>query len=312
LTAGHGLDYHFTMTADELRWQLADLQTSPPVATPELVRRPRVELRGDRLVWWMIYGTGEGSSGGSIKPPRDLLERFTRLADAPDQDIAAFASRFGVLGICEHGAPASHSPGCRPLRCDREGGGQDYYAWEPISAWRHYSGQTRAALNVAACLHDGKAGTAEDWQRIYARTTIALAGEPVPWWPRDRHDSFLLAGERFMLGQVLNELLHIAGVSPVVEWHRPKPQIVLSGGGLFGQVVVRLAMAVVRTSGLAICSGCGAAYSPERRPAPGRRTYCLTCRERGIPQRDAQRAYRAGESKRRRKTANAKRTPRKP
>jgi hypothetical protein len=58
------------------------------------------------------------------KAAPDLLERFCRIAEAPDTAAAvvAFASRWGLLGLCEHGLPCRHSDICRlghrPRRLD--------------------------------------------------------------------------------------------------------------------------------------------------------------------------------------------------
>ena len=52
--------------------------------------------------------------------------------------------------------------------------------------------------------------------------------------------------------------------------------------GLFGALVVQLALAIAKTDGLTLRSACGMTYLPGRRPNPKRRRYCSPCRA-GVP-----------------------------
>ena len=47
-------------------------------------------------------------------PLSRCLASFAQLADGSDQAILRFATRWGPLGICEHGKPAAHAD-CEPL-----------------------------------------------------------------------------------------------------------------------------------------------------------------------------------------------------
>jgi len=62
--------------------------------------------------------------------------------------------------------------------------------------------------------------------------------------------------------------------------------------GLFGALVVQLALAIAKTDGLTLRSACGMTYLPGRRPNPKRRRYCSPCRAGGAPLRDAAADYR--------------------
>ena len=65
---------------------------------------------------------------GRLRPlPKDLLARFVKLQDASDSAIHRFAVRWGLLGLCEHGWPASHKSSC---------GAADS---EPTEAWRTWA-----------------------------------------------------------------------------------------------------------------------------------------------------------------------------
>ena len=64
-----------------------------------------------------------------------------------------------------------------------------------------------------------------------------------------------------------------------------------SAGGtrLFGTLACQLLFTITRVTGVAVCSACAAIYTPTRRPRPDQRRYCRSCRDGGVPQRDAQR-----------------------
>jgi hypothetical protein len=90
---------------------------------------------------------------------------------------------------------------------------------------------------------------------------------------------------------VVNQWLQIGGVDIEFAWSGENPEIDLRPRSLVGALAVQLAFAASRTDGLRICSSCGTAYVPERKPARTRRSYCKAC---GIKaaQRDAARDYR--------------------
>ena len=96
-----------------------------------------------------------------------------------------------------------------------------------------------------------------------------------------------------------NYWLRFTGVSPCLEWRRQQPALTLHVGGLFGALAMQLTLAICGTDGLAICSGCGFGYIPNRRPKVNQKNYCQECREKGVPLRDASRAYRARNAKQR-------------
>lgn len=103
-----------------------------------------------KLIW--------GFSAASVATaPASLLEKFLMLHDRPTSDILAFAKRWGVLEICKHGLPCTHS-NCHPLE-DR------LSYWEPIQAWRSFSVQARAVLEIAASLRKGQPASMASWDR---------------------------------------------------------------------------------------------------------------------------------------------------
>ena len=160
-------------------WELASLATEPILAAPQLIRRPRVEVQGDRLVWWI---TNDRDLGQQVAAPADLLLKFSRLATVKPARIREFAAEWGLLCICEHGVPASHNPPPPFL-----GGynGIEYWCswlgwhdrprevdgWEPLAAWAEFAGKAHAILNLAAALHVGRRGTSRTGGR-YTRSRV--------------------------------------------------------------------------------------------------------------------------------------------
>jgi hypothetical protein len=71
----------------------------------------------------------------------------------------------------------------------------------------------------------------------------------------------------------------------------------------FALIVLQQLLAVLRSEGLASCSGCGTPFISNRQPLAGKfvgrqiakRNYCQNCRDAKIPQRDAARDYRRRE-----------------
>jgi hypothetical protein len=117
----------------------------------------------------------------SQKVPPDLLERFCRIADAPDTEAAvvAFAKRWGLLGLCRHGLPPYHrrdssfSP-ITGVRLNR-----DYCKVtlkESFQHWVNFARRFDSMRRIGLDLNRGKPGDNSDWE-------LALADADCP--PRD-------------------------------------------------------------------------------------------------------------------------------
>ncbi len=240
-------------------WDLAGLtdvsgNLGRPLQSNVLAVPARVELERDRLLW--SWGHGDKGPTETRATP-ELLTEFAALPDASDERILRFARRWGVLSICEHGLPASHNPGrlgdhhggCRPLGWTESSPWWD--GWEPLDSWRHFAGQARGLINIAAQVHVEKPGSDADWAIVFRRG----ARKDAPWWHRT------VIADRLMLTQVVNEWLELGRVVPYARWHEPAPQILLVAPGLFGALAGQLLLASVNTRGLAVCSRCGQGYS---------------------------------------------------
>ena len=267
-------------------WELAGLYSEAghlerPVATGCLVIPNVIEIDGGRLHW----DIDDDRPIEQPEPGQGMLNEFLTLQDADDEQIGAYARRWGILGVCHHGVPASHAAFAnaveRPCRLLREE--TDLYAWEPLERWRYFSRQAGAILNLAARLHADQPGRPEDWQQVITRKD-----RPVPWWKPSA-----VRSERIMLGDVATQWITLGNVRPVLTWRstNPGPQVEFGSGGssFFGALACQLMFTIARVDGVAVCSGCGTVYIPPRRPRRDQRRYCPTCRARGVPQRDAQR-----------------------
>ena len=241
-----------------------------------------VELEEEGLCWGM-----DARQPITRRPGPPILRDFVRLADGDGPQIRAYARRWGILGICEHGLPFCHAgneggmPRCRPLR--REDLGWRFDGWEPLERWWHFARQARAMLNLAANLHTDRPGQPEDWQVV-----VHHPKQPVPWWRPS------VEAEWILLSSVVQEWIRIGDVRPVLARGPTQGRQVefgSSAGGarLFETLACQLLFTMTRVTGVAVCSACAAIYTPRRRPRPDQRRYCRSCRDGGVPQRDAQR-----------------------
>ena len=282
-----------------MKWPLGGLTTPEgalerPVSAGQWRVPGFVSVEGTRLLWRFTERNRRVQAG-----PR-LLEDFVNLPEAPDSQIAKYARRWGVLYICKHGMPMMHDPGylsvdlrqsihglvrlsastasqpsvpsptvpspraevrtifgkgCVPLGFGRRGG-----CWEPVELWRGYARVVRSVLNVAAELHRGNRGKAEDWR--------VLDGDPSTTTHKRS-----LKSQKSALSDVIAGWLQLGDVRPESSWI-DNLEVQLSGEGLVGALAIQLFLAVAGSDGLAMCSSCNMPYAPKRRPAPGKRHYC--------------------------------------
>lgn len=293
-------DPYMTRVDLEALWQQADLEVDNPAGMPKPWQRaPRIEIDGDNLRWQYLPMAGDEEiiAFGPIKVlalpvqtgvKSPLLIDFVTLAERSDQQIAAFARKWGLLHPCAHNMPRTHPPlpgeARRGRFCDTVD--PDAVAGaEPLAVWRLWSSMGQAVIRIASRQSIGTTdgvetnGDLSDWQMLLPNDQIRGV------------TSGTLDAAKGRLATVVEMWLRIGAVQPRVDPLKP-PHLVVSGVDLFGAIALQLAMVVTSTTGLAFCAGCGNAFVPNRRPAARRRRYCETCREVGIPLRDASAAYR--------------------
>jgi hypothetical protein len=267
----------------------------------------KVETDGVHLNW--------GRDGARYVQPKDgMLTAFLRLSDASDQEIAAYARRWGVLGLCTHGLPCSHNQYlfgfddgigfCLPVILPRSQG-SPFWFQEPLELWRAWSRKAQALLNIAVQLNQGNRALWEDWNVIKEIRTSGLTdskGIPAEArrlaWMKD------ITSERKEMSEELDTWISRGQVRPRASWNtsathsrtpvawRFSPDTVSRGPNLFGLLALNI-VHTIAGSGSAVCSACARSYPRDRRPDPGRRNYCEECRAKGMPERDAAREYRA-------------------
>jgi hypothetical protein len=249
-----------------------------------------VRVKGDLLVW--RWATPSGGCSHHSPAGAGVLEALLDVTATESIDkgaIIEFAERWGVLGICGHGLPATHRPALnspdgptcspQPVRADRT----RLIDWrqEPLTKWQEIGQRARALLTVAAAVHDEKPAPFDTW-------SDAAWGLPTHSGSERR---FIPAADRQGLADAVNRWLTISAVSVAFEWQDDRSVLTLHPRSLVGAVALQLAMSAARTDGLRLCSNCGRPYVPDRKPAANRRSYCKDCRRRAA-QRDAARDYR--------------------
>lgn len=296
-----------------------------------------VDLSADkrRLVWSLSTETKHSQF---VAADPDVLSQFAELARAntPVEVIRDFARRYGILRICKHGLPATHSdspnnsiyfgeerdfsryPYCRPLGTSF---GNENEGFEPVDRWRFFSRQARAILNVMAQFNLDELGLEEDWKTILEHAN----SDP----GRD------LGQQRLDCVAVVNTWLRVASVIPQIHYdynpfnHRlkhpaleaaPKTRegyrvefetdLFFRGSRLFAYLACQLMTAAVGR-GVGLCSGCGKIYTPpKRKPKRGQNNYCTKC-GRAAATRDASARLRANPEYQRRQKLKKLRTTKK-
>jgi len=184
-----------------------------------------------------------------------------------------------VLGLCEHGLPATHQfgltapVGAAPIECQPTGR-------ETVEQWQAYARGVRALLNIASKVRRGELGRGEDW------LVLGVTSENHP--KQVNHAESLIQN-------FANGLLDLANVRPRVQLNPAKIKISHpASSSFFGILAIQVAQQVSGTDGPLICSSCGKFYQVSvigRMPRAGERNYCSGCSW-TAPKRDAKRDYR--------------------
>jgi hypothetical protein len=171
-----------------------------------------LEVSGCHLVWRQTdYPFVISMAYKDLSGAEDILLQFAKLHNGDPQAIFTFARKWGVLGICKHGLPASHNPYllaqirsdpfCEPFKLGSR------YA-EPLVYWQHYSAQARSLLRIAARLHLGKSGLKKDWDRVFEL-------EPLDCKPDYGTD---VNEDKLMLTLIVNRWIEFGNVRPRFKW----------------------------------------------------------------------------------------------
>ena len=194
------------------------------------------------------------SSRGRVKrrAPNTLLAIFCNIAEAPDTERAvnAFASRWGMLGLCDHGLPYTHNPRCHPNH-------------ETVDAYKALSlclgSLQRIGLEVAV----GRRGDAVDWELT---DSILYPGSP------STLEKSIPARDRLQL--LIERLVSISRLQPRLAWKDGSWVIdfdALEGSNVVAILTLQL-IAGIAHGALRKCRDCPRWFEPN-----GRQVYCAAC-----------------------------------
>ena len=222
------------------------------------------------------------------KPPADLLERFCRIADSDDTDAAveAFARRWGLLGLCEHGLPHL----CEGHTVVR--GSITPCGWTGVESFDHWKRLALASdsmLRIGLALNRGKPGDQNDWE-LAASGICGDAGEELlgDWWaegiaPRLNDDEITrrttkgLRVARIDYAILMRRLIDISHLQPMFETSGRNWNIEMGSTQSMSNIpAILTAQLILRvgSSGKQIkCSACHRWFIPRR----NQRKYCDRC-----------------------------------
>ncbi|MGB3549618.1 MAG: hypothetical protein WA993_02935 [Candidatus Binatus sp.] len=280
--------------------------------TASQVAMPRsLELRGQRLVY---------SVDRKLRriQPDELLDRFIALSDRfnTPADVLSFARRYGPLYLCDHhGIAAYHKPllmNRAPLGPAPIFGVDELfkYDWcgprldsrrpetfsEPIEAWFRLARRASSLLRAANTVRLQGDAPPELWEQVDGFRGSFGKEFGASWKYLDNPSQRLAANlETWLVMAEVCLRVEVQGESLTASLG-PAPLT----GSSFALIATQLLLAIMRSEGLASCSGCAMPYVSNRPPLAGKlvgpqvakRNYCRNCREAGIPQRDASRDYR--------------------
>jgi hypothetical protein len=309
------------MPQDELAWEIANLALAKgPLRVGNWPRPAWVSVDGS-VVRYALADREARGPGGSVwrfaaveERSEAMLRGFVRLADVSDARLPArlrrFAPRWGVLGLCRHGLPATHPITVEMLPLETPCGlWMQPTGTEPVSLWREYARQARAVLDVAAALVSEEVAATELRPGLQSPTaseqeaaawSIALRPFP-PGSTAPPVLGDLLQGpdrvtqRRWLLDRAIARWTNVAGIQLVPDFAGPQP-VRLGVRSLFGALAVQLLFAVVRAPFTRSCAGCGKLFSPSRKPRGDEKSWCPRCKRKEKDHAAASARFRAREA----------------
>ena len=197
-----------------------------------------------------------------------------------------FAERYGPLGLCEHGFPASHNypprygqeDACVPLGWLDKGAPGD--PGEPLDRWLYYVSRACSILELTAALHAGdeiprgavrqlieRDPGAEKLSPSTEKTYIAMIDVRVKTAASDREHA------KREVSWAVDFWLELGNVRPELLWSGEERRLQL-GADTFGALGIQLANTITAAGSIAACSHCGDLIPRFRKPQRGRRVYC--------------------------------------
>ena len=193
------------------------------------------------------------------RAPQNLLDRFCKIAEAPDTERAAikFVSRWGLLGLCEHGLPASH--GCGKVS-------------DTIDAYKAFATCLDAMARVGSELNQGNVGTNLDWELADS----VLCGPDFPPWSSEMRRRTLgdLALARSHFQTLMRRLTDVTHLRPRFCWSGGSWAIDFDSERLPNIPAILTIQLMAKIGGKAMrkCRDCPRWFTPIRR-----QVYCDLC-----------------------------------
>jgi hypothetical protein len=247
-------------------------QVDRRAAVPGWLGPPEVDLDGE----WLLFRYpvrkrrhGKRELGQrTFRAGPGLLTEFVKLDEVPAERILDYARRYGPLGFCRHGDPEHRllPYGCAPAVCTTDS--RQPAVREALQWWRNLAGHAHALLNVAAQLFKGRVD-----DLTLARLNPELLFSARRLRGARRHAALLVA-----YGMEL--WLRLFQVRPRTFYNarHKRFEIRISGApALPGALALQIMLALTRSTGVAVCSGCSKLFAPSRRPNPNRNSYCKSC-----------------------------------
>ncbi len=233
-----------------------------------------------------------------------LLERFLALANARPSSVEAFVRKYGALGLQDPGAPGSgwFDAGIATT--------------EPLATWRMLARGFGATLAVARSLHHGAPPAIADWLGVVEVDHWIDRRRQPPGWNEEEARADLTEwahevvqhepdSQKIQLAGTVSGWIEYTSTRPRLAWSDDVPAAIHLGGAMgwsvLGALTMQLAALICAAGSVEQCSGCPSMFAPKRRASSGRRRYCAACRTEGVPQRDANRDWRARHGKKARK-----------
>jgi hypothetical protein len=241
---------------------MKDKQRPAEAARYEFLRIPEcAHIVGDEIHWtWPTAGQNR------VEPPHPFLwKKFAALSYGSTDKILRFAQRWG------------------PLKRDSQ------RETERLEDWRSWSQRIAAAARLGGAISSNETGKAKDWK------TILRALDRLCLLPSvTESDQSML--RRSLLVQAINSFCETIGPLSLLRLEGSAGQAFVvrptANSGALGAVVLQLIYVLAQYDEQTKCSECGAKIPSYRPKQAGRRRYCKHCRQKGIPKRDAARAYR--------------------
>ena len=252
------------------------LARSPAPIAPPI---PVGKLLGPRLARIDKDGTlvAEGVERIWRRTSPAMLKQFCALANAENarRAVAAFAKRYPLLSLCDHGLPAWHDDG----KCA---------VHDTVDGYRRLALCLNAILTLGINLGSGKRGEVLDWELA----DRGLCANFLPHAPEDHimTTKFIAVARTTFMG-LMRRLVQVSGVVPRFHWDSSSGSwaIDFDTNDMRSNVAAILTMQLMAQFGggaMKKCKNCPRRFRPQ-----GRQVYCRYC---GIKaaRRDASRRHR--------------------